>query len=96
MTSKDPDGFSVIHLAACQENPESIIILTKTLNKTLLNVKDHLGRTPLIYACLMGFDKNVELLLEQKVIPYFFVYQTRILHLQSFLGTDLQPFRAGQ
>ena len=67
LTTKDPDGFSVVHLAACQENPESVFVLTEMLNKTLLNVKDHLGRTPLIYACLMGFDKNVELLLSKKV-----------------------------
>ncbi|XP_065052326.1 serine/threonine-protein phosphatase 6 regulatory ankyrin repeat subunit A-like [Rhopilema esculentum] len=67
LSTKDPDGFTTIHLAACQENPESIYILTKTVNKTLLNVKDKLGRTPLIYACLMGFDKNVELLLAQKI-----------------------------
>ena len=67
MSSKDPDGFTAIHLAVCQENPESIYVLTEKVNKTLLNVKDHLGRTPLMYACLMGFDKNVELLIAQKV-----------------------------
>ena len=67
LTTSDPEGFSVVHLAACQENPDSIFVFTEMLNKTLLNVKDHLGRTPLMYACLMGFDKNVELLLSQKV-----------------------------
>eukprot|EP00112_Aurelia_sp_Birch-Aquarium-sp1_P010726 Seg2284.4 transcript_id=Seg2284.4/GoldUCD/mRNA.D3Y31 product=Inversin protein_id=Seg2284.4/GoldUCD/D3Y31 len=67
LSSKDPDGFTAIHLAACQENPESIYVLTEKVSKTLLNVKDHLGRTPLMYACLMGFDKNVELLIAQKI-----------------------------
>eukprot|EP00794_Sanderia_malayensis_P017414 gene17414-19157_t len=67
LSTYDPDGFTAIHLAACQENPENILVLTDCVNKTLLNVKDRLGRTPLMYACLMGFDKNVQILLHQKI-----------------------------
>jgi hypothetical protein len=64
---EDFDGFTLLHRSVIAGNKE----MTETLlNKIDSSAKDHLGRTPLHYACIKSDPEIVDLLLKNSSDPF--------------------------
>ena len=63
--------FNMIHLAACQKNPTSLEVIAAHCSKVELEKPDENGRSPLMYATMMGLEKNVQILMGMEVCKIY-------------------------
>lgn len=55
------------HIAAMNENPDCLSVLIKQFGVNVVQVTDQQGVTPLMYACGVGNDRHVKVMLKKKV-----------------------------
>lgn len=63
----DVEQKTASHIASISENSDCIGVLIKQLGVAVAQSGDHQGITPLMYACGVGNDKHVKVMLKKKV-----------------------------
>lgn len=70
----DKDGVAVVRAAAVVENTECLQLLIEKYGKSVTEMSDKQGTTPLMWACQAGNHLHATILLEKEVLIIFKIH----------------------